>query len=65
MYVYTIYHGALCEYRLVYQFRNTLGNKSYSYVSNVTYIVKIGKHFAKTQHDTLDRYLADINIFYT
>jgi hypothetical protein len=42
-----------------------LVNKSYSYVSNVTYMIKIGKHFAKTQHGKLDGYLADINIFYT
>jgi hypothetical protein len=39
--------------------------KSYSYVSNVTYIIKFSKHFAKTQHGKLDGYLADIKIFYT
>jgi hypothetical protein len=38
---------------------------NHSYVSNVTYMIKIGKHFAKTQHGKLDGYLADINIFYT
>jgi hypothetical protein len=47
--MYALYNTARNEYSWVYQFRITLVNKSYSYVSNVTYMIKIGKHFAKTR----------------
>jgi hypothetical protein len=64
--MYALYNTARCVNTAGYiNLGLHLVNKSYSYVSNVTYIINIGKHFAKTQHGKLDGYLADINIFYT